>query len=354
MKNEAFNKLQHEINKRVKVAADSLLNNDQVTAKENVEWIQLATDLVDKIERRRNKIRISVIIGLLSVFLIGLGFTVRMPRTKVAVDVITKNTHLILKKNWTIDNRFSSSELNISNLREVYWAGANIKIMNEQPFAFELKGQDIVLDKIVLDSSSELTIQLRDGRQNFIIKSDSLGTDVQVGKAHLTIGDVQLDTLLNSEIPQIFKVKSFKSRVMPVIISLSDTARWSMKDILISDISFSEESVPGTGKFISSIASGRVKILEIDKEVKLEEGDWLLFKGLNISRIQITKANSDLKIHIEGAASDASVGSELLKKKLNPTIIEYLYYAKSFAFFWSCIIFIWSLLWSLKVTLFSK
>lgn len=351
-KDDSFQKLQYEINNRIKVAADSLLRNDKNSAKENIEWIELATNLVDKTRKRPNKVKLPLIIGLFSILLIGLGLIIRVPKTKISVDVITDNVSFIVKKQSTINNRFSSSALSISNLKEVSWPGANIHITNEQPFALELKGQDITIDKFDLDSNAELTIRLENNLQNFIIKNSSLVIDIQAGKAHLNINDGQLDTMLNSEIPQLFKVGSFKSRTMPVKLVLSDTGRWRIRDILISDIHFLEESLPGSGKFISSITSGSIKLLEIEKEVKLEEGDWLVLEDLNISRIHFTKSGSDLKIHIEGDVDRASAGSELFEKNLNPTIIEYLYYAKSFAFFWSCIIFIWSLLWSFKNTLF--
>lgn len=351
---DSLNQLQHEINRRVKIAAHSLLNNDTVAASENIEWLKLATPLIDKYEKKPGNIQLSLIIVLISVLLIGLGLTIRVPKAKISVNVMTQNAGFTLKKRWVLNNRFSSSELNISNLKEVSWAGANMNVKSEQPFTFELKGRDIVLDQFALDSNSELTIQLQDGMQHFSIKNDSIVTDIQVGKASININDGQLDTTLDSEIPQIFKVKSFKSRGMPVDIMLSDTGRWSIRDILISDINFLQESFPGSGKFLSSIASGSVKILETDKEVKLEEGDWLLFEDLNISRFQISKAGSELKIHMEGEVSNASTGSELFVKNLNPTIIEYLYYAKSFAFFWSSMIFMWSLLWSFKNTILPK
>jgi hypothetical protein len=353
-KDNSLLQLQLEKKKRIKIAADSLLKNDKATAKDNIEWVELATDLTDKLRKEPDKIKLSVIIGLVSVLLIGLGLTLRMPNTKISVDVFTKSVSLNLKEDWTFSNRFSASEMLITNLKEVKSAGANVNIANQQPFTFNLKGKDIVIDKLVLHSNAELTIQLKDNLQHFIIKKDSLVTDIQVGKAEVNTDNGQLDMVLNDEIPQIFTIRTFESKAIPVSIILSDTAQWSIRDIVVSHIYFLEESAPGSGKFSSSILSGSVKVLEIDKETRLEEGDRLGLEGLNVSRIQISKASSDLKIHIEGDVFKASTGSELFERNLNPTIIEYLYHAKSFAFFWSCIVFIWSLLWSFKNTLFSK
>jgi len=95
-------------------------------------------------------------------------------------------------------------------------------------------------------------------------------------------------------------------------------------------------------------------VLETDKETILQKGDWLLLDNLKNRRLQITKSSSGLRIHIEGEVSKANSGSELFEKQLNPSIIEYLYYAKSFAFFWSAIVFLFSFIWSLRNTIFSN
>lgn len=347
-------KLQEEINKRIKITSDALLKNDKAKARENIEWIEIATNLSAKIKKRPNKVKWAIIVGLVSVFLMGLGLTLRIPKTNISADIETKSVSLKLKKEWILDNRFSVSELNITNLKEVYAAGANIKITKEQPFNMNLKGNNILIDKIVFSPNADITIQLQNNLSNFIIKNDTLITGVQVTEAHLNIDGGQVDTILNFEIPEIFNIKSFPSVAVPIDIMFVDTANWSFRDVSISEINFLEESVPGSGKFISSITSGNVKILEIDKDTKLEEGDWLLLENLKNRRIQIAKTISGLKIHVEGEVSKASAGSELFGKKLNPTIIEYLYYAKSFAFFWSSIVFLCSMIWSLKNTIFSN
>lgn len=353
-KDTSLLKLRQEINKRLKTATDSLLHDDKTRAKENIEWIELATTLAGKAESKSDKRRMPVIIGLISIFLIGLGLILKIPKTNIAIDVVAKNVVLKLKKEWLINNRFSSPEITIDNLKEVYSPGAGIKVVRNQPFSIDLKGEDIAMNGFRLSPDAEFAIQLQDSIQYFKIKNDSLVTDIQVSKAHININDGQVDTDLNFEIPQLFNIRSFKSVAVPVSIMLSDTSGWSFRDISISGIDFLEESSQGSGKFVSSIISANVKILETDKETRLEEGDWLLLKKLQNRRIQITKSNSVLKIHIEGEVAKIRAGSELFEKNLKPTIIEYLYYTKSFAFFWSCIVFIWSLLWSFKNTLFIK
>ncbi|NEU08449.1 hypothetical protein GZH53_09025 [Flavihumibacter sp. R14] len=354
MRDDSSDILRHEIDRRIKIVADSLLSNDQVKAKENMEWIELATAVGDKLNKRPYKIKIALVIGLVSVLLIGLGLTLRTPRTKISVHLISKNIGVTLQKRWTLNNRFSSSELSISNLREFYWAGANIRVRNGQPFTLEINGQDIVIDKFDLDSNSEFTIQIIGNKPNFTFKDESLVTDIQFANGRINVNDAQLDTTLNSEIPQLINIRSFKSKGMPVNVMLSDTSNWNIRDIPISDIRFWEESLPASGKFLSSIVSGSVKVLEIDREVELQQGDWLLFDDLRLNRIQLAKTGSHLTVHLEGDVAKASVGSEMFQRVLNPTIIEYLYYAKSFAFFWSSMIFIWSLLWSFKNTLFNR
>lgn len=359
MKNEIhLLKLKSEINKRIKIATDSLLKNDTITAKENIEWVEFATNLIDKTQRKPDKIRLALTIGLLSVLLLGLGLTIKMNKINISVDIVTKNFNFTLKKDWIISNRIYSSELTINDLKEFNGRNVNYKVPNAYlGNTMDLKGKNIVITDLTLSSNSEVTIQLLSNTQNLLIKNDSLSAKLQVDTAHLNITNGQGDTVLHSDMNfemELYQVKSFASGGLSNSIILSDTAGLVLRDILISDIKFSEENPPGSGKFISSIISGNLKILEIEKDVRLEEGDWLLLDSLKDRRIQISKLNSDLKIHIEGEVSKARAGSELFEKNLNPTILEYLYYAKSSAFFWSCLVFIWSFIWSLKNTLFSK
>jgi hypothetical protein len=347
-------KLKEEIIKRTKIVSDALLNNDISTAKKNIAWVETASSIISKTRKTPNKIKWAVITGLISILLIGLGFIIHIPSINIAADIETKTVHFKLKKEWVLQNRFSVPELNITNLKEVYAAGTNIKIAKDEPFNLHVKGNGIVLDKLMFSAGADITIQLQDSTQNLIIKNDTLITSIQIGKAQINIDDGLLDTTVSFEIPEAFNIQCFPAIAVPADITLADTGNWNFRDMVISNIDFLEESTPGSGKFISSITSGNIKVLETDKETNLQEGDWLLLDILKNRRLRIIKSASGLKIHMEAEVSKASSGAELFEKQLNPSIIEYLYYAKSFAFFWSAIVFLFSLTWSLRNTIFSN
>jgi len=347
-------KLQQEVNNRIKIATDALLHDDQETARKNLQWVDLSNSILDKYKKRPDNRKLSIIIALASIFLIGIGLTVRLPKTNVSVDLISKSVTLKLKNDWTIDNRFSTSQLNINNVKEIHGAGSNINIINEEPFNIDVKGSNIIIDKFPLSANSEITIGLQNDVQSLTIKNDSLLTDIQIGKAAININDGQLDTIVNYEVPEIFNLQSFPSPAIPVTLTFTDTSSWSFNGMSLSEINFLEESPAGSGKFSSSILSGKVKILETDQEFSLEKADWLHLTKLQNRKIQLTKSGSLLRIHLEGQVSEVRSGSELFEKVLNPSIVEYLYFAKAFAFFWSCIVFMWSLIWSIKNSLFSN
>jgi hypothetical protein len=347
-------KLKEEIIKRTKIANDALLNNDIATAQANMIWVKTANSVISQTRKTPGKVKWAIITGLISIILIGLGFIIHLPSINIAADIETKTVHFKLRNEWVLQNRFSIREVNITNLKEVYAAGANIKITKDQAFNLHVTGNGIVLDKLMFSSGADITIQLQDNTQDLIIKNDTLVTRMQVGKAQINIDDGVLDTAVNFEVPETFNIRSFPAAAIPTDITLADTTDWSFRDMVISNIDFLEESVPGSGKFISSINLGNIKVLETGKETDLQEGDWLLLDNLKNRRFQITKSASGLKIHIEGEVAKASSGSELFERQLNPSIIEYLYYAKSFAFFWSAIVFLFSLTWSLRSIIFSN
>lgn len=352
MKDEfSINKLQKEIKRRIKQASDALLNDDKKTAQENLDWVNISDKLIDEYKKKPNKVKLSIIIGLATVLLIGLGLAIKIPKTNISLDAAITSVTLTLNSAWTIENRFSFSELNIDNLKEV--DATFKKIEHSAPFDMDLKGNRITMDNIALSPKSIITIQIEDSNQNFILKQDSLDAQIQISKAHVSIND-EFDTDVNYEIPEILNIKSFPSIATPITISFSDTNNWSFMNIPVSEINFQEETPPGSGKFNSTILSGKIKILEIGKEYPLEEGDWLSLKHLECKRIKISKIKNLIKIHIEGRVDKVSTRTGLFEQNLKPSIAEYLYYAKTFAFFWSCIIFMWSLLWSLKNSIFTK
>lgn len=346
-------KLQEEINERIHTALEALLKNDITKAKENIEWASTATDIIAKTKKKPNKIKWAIMVGLISLFIIGLGLVIKIPSANISVDIVTNSVHFKLQNEWVLNNRFSFSGLNITNLKLVRSAGANIDISAEQPFSINFKGDHLVADKLTFSPGADITIQLHDSSQHFIVKNDTLVTGIQVQRAHISTGNGLLDTSVNFEVPEIFNIESFPSAAVPIDIMITDTSAWSFKDMRISEISFLEESSPGTGLFISSIISGNIKVLEIDKDTPLEEGDWLTLSDIKTRRMKISRAASNLLIHIEGEVSRARAGTELFEKTLNPSALEYLYYAKSFAFFWSAIVCISSLVWSVKNSILS-
>lgn len=347
-------KLQEEANRRLKLAKEALLNDDKDTARNNIEWVNLSSSIIEKYSKKPDVRKLSIIIGLATIMLIGAGLVIKIPKTNVSIDLTTSSVSMKLKKDWTISNRFVPTYLSISNVREIYGAGAGVNIKNGEPFGVGFTGKGISVSELGFPVDTEISILIKDTIQNLIIKNAALNTDVQVGKARMDINDGQEERLFDYQIPEIITVKTFSSVAVPVIVSISDTSSWSFRGMSVSDINFLEESPVGSGKFTSSIISGKIKILETEQEYALDEADWLHLAAIENRKMQLSKSGKVLKLHLEGQVSEVRAGSELFEKTLNPSVAEYMYYAKSFAFFWSCVVFIWSMIWSVKNSVFSK
>jgi len=254
-------KLKEQINKKIKTAYDALANDDIATARKNLAWAELAARIISKNKKPPGTVKWAVITGLVSVMVVSLGFIIRLPAINIAADIETKTVAFKLKDEWIVQNRFSLSELNITNIEEVYAAGANIKVVKEQPYNLHFKGNNIVMDKLMFSPGTDITIQLQDSTQDLIIKNDTLVTAIQIGRADLNLNDGELDTAVDFEIPETFNIRSFPAVAIPTDITLIDTATWNFRDMVVSRIDFLEERTPGSGKFVSSILSGNIKIL---------------------------------------------------------------------------------------------
>jgi hypothetical protein len=96
------------------------------------------------------------------------------------------------------------------------------------------------------------------------------------------------------------------------------------------------------------VLQGDLVLLLNEKSQALLEGDHITFEGFESERLVIRPENGVLNISIEGQADQISAGPKGYEKNLAPTLLEYLYYQQQLALFWSAVLFLWGLFWSLR------
>jgi hypothetical protein len=120
------------------------------------------------------------------------------------------------------------------------------------------------------------------------------------------------------------------------------------------EIGFLEESRPGSGHFGSVILSGNVKLPDTGKTENLGKWDHLILKGVQSRRIEFSNAENGIHVFFEGTVSKVLVGPQGFEKNLTPTYLEYIYHQQRLGFFWSVIVFLWGMLWSIRHMIFRE
>ena len=88
--------------------------------------------------------------------------------------------------------------------------------------------------------------------------------------------------------------------------------------------------------------------------LELREGDFLSMRPAATAILDAKGAKGVIHMTVNGAVSALRVGDSATSTELAPSYLEYLYNKKSLAFFWSAIVFLWGLIWSVRNTIFRQ
>ena len=86
----------------------------------------------------------------------------------------------------------------------------------------------------------------------------------------------------------------------------------------------------------------------------LREGDLLTVRPAATAVLEAKGDKGVIHMSVNGAVSALRVGDSATKTELAPSYLEYLYNKKSLAFFWSAIVLLWGLIWSVRNTVYRQ
>ncbi|MDM8547929.1 hypothetical protein QUF61_15685 [Candidatus Venteria ishoeyi] len=380
--------LKTEYHQHLAHAADALLNKDNLeAAKHHLAWAKTAEKLLPPEDAKPHRSLFwPVFIGLLCIVILGLTGTLRLPGAEVAIEVETDGLTFQLykginKEGITTANsiQLQVKQLALSNVRHI------IDWMSQPPDA------KVFLDKIdqtgeifelylrsIKDSSqsqiyvtledipakSELSLRrLNDHNVEWTIKYGKLQGSVDFNAVTLTL-ESDSDELKHTavgEIPDTLTFHTEEGTGAPIVLRTDQVDDFRLRQILIEKLSFGEENPPGTGRFESLVLGGKIRLLQTGKIIKLEEADILnltffeskpLHRRVEIIKNSAGKKIKGLKLIAEGYVKGIEFGPRGFERDLRPTLLEYIYHEQRLGFYWGSALFLWSLLWSIKRTLF--
>jgi hypothetical protein len=354
MKKNVIKNFKKERKVRIEKVKKFLSDNDYKNAKENLDWIQ-ASFTIENISRGPRTLFWSTLIIVISIIIIGICIFIRIPTAHISLNITTSTVNFQLSRNYMLTTSSRITELGISNLVELNSPGFIKK--TKEPFEMTLKGNGIGLSRITLPSNTQVTINQTNDRLSILLKGIKLNTTIFTNDAHLFI-DNKLQRIIKSGTSEPIDIKSLYASLTEgafTKITIKDTSTWKLNNLTIQDLSFDNYEMDTILKNISTIFSGKISILETGQQKNLEEGDWLIIQGLRNKKTQINEENGKIKIMLEGSVNGLYAGtSKEFERNLMPTLIEYFYYSRSVGLFWGSMVFLWSILWSLKNIVFKS
>ena len=181
------------------------------------------------------------------------------------------------------------------------------------------------------------------------------------GKVNVTAGPRAGETSVNGsyqiDIPETVEFAVSRPQSVPSQLTVHSPEPWSLGRPQATHLSFAREEIKGAGErwLTSGIKSGTARFDDTAWPVlELREGDLLTMRPAQSAVLDARGAKGVIHMTVNGAVSGLRVGDSTTKTELAPSYLEYLYNKKSLAFFWSAIVFLWGLIWSVRNTIFRQ
>jgi hypothetical protein len=148
-----------------------------------------------------------------------------------------------------------------------------------------------------------------------------------------------------------FEAEHKYRNIEPDRIDLERNNSFKLKWFTVNSLKFLSESPPGSGQFESTIKSGRINLIENDEVIKITEDEFVRVEVSESHRLVVKQGSGSIQVIFEGLVTKLTKGTQKIEINCMPTYLEYIYHNQRFALFWSCVVFLWTLLWGIKNTL---
>lgn len=297
----------------------------------------------------------AIVIAFICILAAGLLWYLRVPRIHVLVDVHSDVVAFELNEPWQLEDHLGARQLRVEYMESIRAPALGVDLDSSTGDAWiDLSGGQIELHRAVFAAGGYLEIEGGPEQMDWYFKNASFkGNLLLKGAVLLSAGNRPDSLAINGirqsiEIPETVHIKSGDKGMIPSVVRIHPLDGWGFRDIRVNSLSFFREraSTPGSTGFESAIRKGSVEIHETSSQTDLKEGDRLLLEGI-AGRLVRVEQGSALRIAFEGTVEKLLTGPEGFERNLAPSYLEYLYVRKPLTFFWSAVVFLWGMLWSI-------
>jgi hypothetical protein len=346
-----------------KATREIVARGDAVAAKAALEQIQIYSALLAEADRLPAREWMwPAVVTSLCIAVIGILWSVHVPRTDVSLSLDTTSVRAVLTDSWRLEDAFHSPLMHFERLANIAAPNLGISIEGSNDAWVELEGGQIVLQSLEFKDKAMLEI-FADGNEikMFASRAPFSGTVSVMGKitvsAGPSAGNVSTHRSYQIEIPETIEFSVTDPQNVPTQFSIHSPNKWSFSKPRVSDISFVKEEVSGAGEraLTSGVKSGTARFKDTSwPTLDFREGDLLRVNRTESARLDAQGDGHSMHVTLNGLVGSLTVGDSETRKDLAPSYLEYMYNRKSLAFLWSGIVFLWGLVWRISKTVFGK
>lgn len=341
------------LNKERSGLTNHLLNDDNQELEKSLEKIRIAEKIISLNSLKFNRF-LSAIILLLVLVTISFLYVAKIPTSNVLLNTINSGFSVHLRNHWKSDDILKCTKIEIDDIKTLTIFPGFEQYGNVSNFS--LNSDDILLSEIEFSDAGWVDFDIN-GKRGLMVIVDTgfVKCTFKIKNGNYSVNNENYSVEKDDKFgfPSSFVVISdtIKKSSDPFIMRFLGVSALNFNITDFDSIRFIKQDFISQGYFHSSIISGDLLFTETNQVKELNNLQKILLVNKSANYFKSTLEGLNLKSEYSGSSKKITSLTSKHKEKLKPSLLEYLYYNKPVAILWSAVIFLISILWSLKKTL---
>jgi hypothetical protein len=340
-----------------------LADNPSADVTEPLRRLKTYTEVLAYLQPRVSRETIiSVCVAVISIGLAGLLWGLPVPETQITVKVESGTVALKLARpwSWSGDLPLDSSAVTLEALTTITAPELFPQLTSARGDAWiHITGGDAALVGLQVKQDGILELESAHNEPlDIYARGAALSGQLTIGdtirmKAGMAMDHPGVETERHLAIPETIAFHAEGKGAVPVRLRLRPREPWLLRNLYIQELRFTRQIPAAAGDiaFISTIKKGTVTLHDVAASITLQENEPLTLRGVR-GRLVELRGNDTLTLQFEGTVQKLFTGPADAQVNLAPSLLKYYYHQEPLTFFWSAVVFIWGILWSIRKTVF--
>jgi hypothetical protein len=333
-------KLRDERRARIDDLAESLRQGDMSHARETLSWIE-TLDKLRTFRWRERSWAWYTLLGLACVGIAAFAISVRVWSTRALIDVSARGADVFTSER---------TPVHASTPMDSLWVGGAVATNSVDPgvptdtfpAGIALKGKELLLDSLIVEGPAVVKISSTSTCLQVQAWSRQATGRIKFTSARLADGSTSwpLQARGTGE-PYDLSFTCLPDSNVPIDVRFGNVGRWTISTPTVDSVVLFAESPPSSGRFVSTIDSGRVVLADVGEATNVKSGESLVFRLKKVHEFAIDGRAGNLHVAVD--ADVTQLDQSAMRVDLMPRLVTYLEHSPIARIFWAALVFLWGL-----------